>query len=123
VLLFAGIERIRINPSDNPFLDITFEWYPWTHSLLAALVWGALAALGYWGLRRDRTGSTVVGMVVVSHWVLALIADAHERRRDRVGSVRRLAHTAVRLVGGPASCTTHDVARRPSPLLTRVSYA
>jgi membrane-bound metal-dependent hydrolase YbcI (DUF457 family) len=70
VLLLAGVERIRINPSDNPFLNVTFEWYPWTHSLLAALVWGALAALGYWALRRDRTGSTVVGLVVVSHWVL-----------------------------------------------------
>ena len=70
VMVLLGVERIRLNPSDNPFLNIAFESYPWTHSLLAAVVWGALAALAYWALRRDRTGSTIVGLVVVSHWVL-----------------------------------------------------
>ena len=70
VLLLLRVERIRINSTDNPFLNIAFESYPWTHSLLAALVWGALAGLAYWVFRRDRTGSMVVGLVVVSHWVL-----------------------------------------------------
>jgi membrane-bound metal-dependent hydrolase YbcI (DUF457 family) len=70
VMVLLGVERIRLEPSDNPFLNIVFESYPWTHSLLASVVWGALAALAYWALRRDRTGSTVVGLVVVSHWVL-----------------------------------------------------
>jgi len=70
ILLILGVERIRITPSDNPFLGITFESYPWTHSLLAAIVWGALAGLGYAALRGRRVDGVVVGLVVVSHWVL-----------------------------------------------------
>ena len=70
VMVLLGVERIRLNPTDNPFLNITFESYPWTHSLLAGVVWGVLAALGYYALRHSRGGSTIVGLVVVSHWVL-----------------------------------------------------
>ena len=70
VMVLLGVERIRLNPSSNPFLNIAFESYPWTHSLLAGVVWGALAALGYYALRRSGGSSTVVGLVVVSHWVL-----------------------------------------------------
>jgi len=70
VMLLLGVERIRLNPTDNPFLNIAFESYPWTHSLLASIVWGALAGLGYYALRRGGGSSTIVGLVVVSHWVL-----------------------------------------------------
>ncbi len=69
VMLLLGVERIRLNPTGNPFLNIAFESYPWTHSLLASVVWGALAALAYRAFRRGG-GSTIVGLVVVSHWVL-----------------------------------------------------
>jgi membrane-bound metal-dependent hydrolase YbcI (DUF457 family) len=70
VTLLLGVERIRINPTDNPFLNIAFESYPWTHSLLAAVVWGTLAALAYRAFRGSGGGSIVVGLVVVSHWLL-----------------------------------------------------
>jgi len=74
VLLLTGAERVRVTPSDNPFLRLSFEWYPWTHSLLMGLVWGALAgALYYAAVRRDRKGALIVGVLVVSHWVLDLI--------------------------------------------------
>jgi hypothetical protein len=73
VMLLLGIERIRLEPAGNPFLNIAFEWYPWTHSLLASIAWGVLAALGYYALRHSRRDSTIVGLVVVSHWVLDLI--------------------------------------------------
>lgn len=75
VLLLTGTERVRITPSDNPFLRLTFEWYPWTHSLLTGLVWGVLAgAIYYYAAgRHDHTGAAIVGLLVVSHWVLDLI--------------------------------------------------
>ena len=76
VMLLLGVERIRLNPTDNPFLNIAFESYPWTHSLLASIVWGALAGLGYYALRRGGGSSTIVGLVVVSHWVLDWITHA-----------------------------------------------
>lgn len=74
VLLLLGVERARIVPSDNPLLTLTFEWYPWSHSLLALVVWGVLAAGLYAAIGRDRTSATIVGLLVVSHWVLDWIA-------------------------------------------------
>jgi len=73
VLLLLGIERASIVPNANPFLRLSFDWYPWTHSLLMGIVWGAIAGGAYAALRRDRAGGTIVGLLVVSHWVLDLV--------------------------------------------------
>jgi len=70
VLLITGIEHVRLTTTDNPFLRLTFESYPWTHSLLMTVVWGVLAGGVYAVLRRDRTGGVIVGALVVSHWML-----------------------------------------------------
>jgi hypothetical protein len=73
VLLLLGIERASIVPNTNPFLRLSFDWYPWTHSLVTGIAWGAIAGGAYGVLRRDRAGGTIVGLLVVSHWVLDLI--------------------------------------------------
>ena len=70
VLLLLGIERVSIVPSDNPFLRLSFDSYPWTHSLVTTVLWGVLAGGAYGALRRDRAAGVVVGLLVVSHWVL-----------------------------------------------------
>lgn len=70
VLLLLGVERASITPSDNPFLRLSFDYYPWTHSLLMSVVWGALLGGVYAALRKDRGGAVIVGLLVVSHWVL-----------------------------------------------------
>jgi membrane-bound metal-dependent hydrolase YbcI (DUF457 family) len=73
-LVLAGVERVRIAPGDTAFTPLAFEHYPWTHSLLMACAWAA----GFAVLYRARTGSSrgaaVVGGLVVSHWVLDLVA-------------------------------------------------
>ncbi len=97
ILLILGVERIRITPSDNPFLGITFESYPWTHSLLAAIVWGALAGLGYAALRGRRADGVVVGLVVVSHWVLDWITHVPDLPLYPGGASRRARALAVPL--------------------------
>ena len=74
VFVLAGWERVRIVASDNPFLRFDFVAYPYTHSLAAGLFWGLLAAAGYWAVSRRRTGAVVVGLVVLSHWVLDVIS-------------------------------------------------
>ena len=70
VFLLLGWERVSPSGVTNPFLTLTFDAYPISHSLLALIGWGALAALLY----RVRTGygrgAIVVGLLVVSHWVL-----------------------------------------------------
>jgi hypothetical protein len=73
ILLLMGVERVRIAQSDNPFLRLAFEWYPWTHSLVTGLLWGALFGTLYAFRRGDRRGAVVTGALVVSHWVLDLV--------------------------------------------------
>ncbi len=73
VLLLLGVESVRVDPGNTAFTPLDFVSYPWTHSLLMGLVWAAGFALVY----RARTGSTrgawVVGVLVLSHWVLDLV--------------------------------------------------
>ena len=71
VFLLLGIEQVRIDaPGTNPFLAATFTSYPWSHSLVMSVVWGALFAGAYYGLTRYARGAWVMGLAVVSHWVL-----------------------------------------------------
>jgi len=70
LLVLAGIERVRIDPGNTAFTPLDFEHYPYTHSLLAALVW----AVGFAAVYRWRTGNgraaLWLGGGVFSHWVL-----------------------------------------------------
>ena len=74
LLLLAGVERVRVVPGLMSASPFDFEWYPWSHSLLMAVVWSA--AIG--GLYRLRTGygrgALVVGLLVLSHWLLDVLA-------------------------------------------------
>jgi membrane-bound metal-dependent hydrolase YbcI (DUF457 family) len=70
VLVLLGIERVRIDPGNTAFTPLAFDAYPWSHSLVMALVWGGLAALAWLAIRRDATAAWVIGALVVSHWVL-----------------------------------------------------
>jgi membrane-bound metal-dependent hydrolase YbcI (DUF457 family) len=71
ILVLLGIETVRIDPAaPSPFLKLRFVHYPWTHSLLMAIVWGIGLALAYRARTGYRRGAAVVGALVVSHWVL-----------------------------------------------------
>jgi membrane-bound metal-dependent hydrolase YbcI (DUF457 family) len=74
VFLMAGWEQARIVASDNPFLRLDLDSIPYSHSLAASLFWGFLAAVGFWLARRRRRDAVVVGLVVLSHWVLDVIS-------------------------------------------------
>ncbi len=73
IFLLAGLERVRIDPGNTAFTPLAFESYPWTHSLLMGVVWGAaFGALARW---RGVPGQTaaLLGALVVSHWLLDLV--------------------------------------------------
>lgn len=73
VFLLLGWERVAITPSLDPFLNLTFSSYPWSHSLLMLVIWSiALGAIGY-GVTRDQLTAAVLGLLVLSHWVLDVI--------------------------------------------------
>ena len=73
LFLLLGIEHVRIVPGITAFSPLAFDSYPWSHSLLMAIVWGAIAG----DLIRRATGrhsdGLVVSALVVSHWFLDLI--------------------------------------------------
>lgn len=72
-LLLLGVERVRIAPGITAVVPLDFEHYPVSHSLLAVAGWAVLLALAYGFLRRSRRGAIVVGLAVVSHWLLDLL--------------------------------------------------
>src|SRR6266498_3567455 len=73
VFLLLGWEQARVVPGRNPFLNLWLDSIPVSHSLVALIAWGLL--FGY--LYRKRTGyargALVVGLLVVSHWVLDVV--------------------------------------------------
>jgi hypothetical protein len=72
-LLLLGVERVRIEPGITAMTPLDFVHYPVTHSLLAVLGWGAALGLGYYALRRQRREALVLGLLVVSHWLLDVL--------------------------------------------------
>lgn len=70
IFLLLGWERVRIDPGNTAVTPLDFQHYPWSHSLLMALVWSALVSLGYRTLTRDGRGALWLGAAVASHWVL-----------------------------------------------------
>lgn len=70
VLCLLGIERFHIAEGNTAFQPLVFDYYPWSHSLLMALAWGALFALVVQRLTGDRRGAILCFALVVSHWVL-----------------------------------------------------
>ncbi len=74
VFLLLGIEHVRIDPGNTPMTPLDFYDYPYSHSLLAAVIWSIVLGAIYFGIRRYRAGALVVGATVFSHWVLDLIS-------------------------------------------------
>jgi len=72
-LVLLGVEHVRIAPGITAFTPLDFESYPWSHSLLMAVVWGVVGASVVYLVRRRGGAALIVGALVVSHWVLDLI--------------------------------------------------
>lgn len=70
VFVLAGSEQARIDPGNTRFTPLDFVSYPWSHSLLMAVVWATAFALVFYGITRYRPGTVVIWIGVVSHWVL-----------------------------------------------------
>jgi len=92
VFVLVGWEQIQL-PADYARRHYLLFVFPYSHGLLASLVWAGLAwavagvALRSWGAERWRIGAVIVA-AVVSHWVLdalvhvrglPLVSDASPR--------------------------------------------
>ncbi len=70
IFLLLDIEQVRIVPGITKMSPLAFVSYPFTHSLAMALLWSAVVAGLYFGLRGYSRGAWVVGLLVLSHWFL-----------------------------------------------------
>lgn len=73
LFLLLGIEHVVIAPGITKVSPLNFTDYPFSHSLFAILLWAALVAVSYYRIRHDRRGAWVIGLAVVSHWLLDLL--------------------------------------------------
>ena len=81
-LVLLGIERVRIVPGITASNPLDLYYMPYTHSLVAAIVWSAVG-YGLYRLWRPAPRATkpaataapaaLVGLAVFSHWVLDFI--------------------------------------------------
>ncbi len=73
-LVLLGIEALEVEPGIMVMTTLNFVHYPYSHSLIALLLWGAIFAVLYALLRRSGTkAAIVIGMLVLSHWVLDVL--------------------------------------------------
>jgi LexA-binding, inner membrane-associated putative hydrolase len=74
-LVLLNVEKVRIVPGFTATNPLDLYYMPYTHSLVAALLWSVVAA-GAYRLMRHRTSlriSFLFGLAVFSHWVLDFI--------------------------------------------------
>jgi hypothetical protein len=75
ILVLLGIEKVRVVPGITKSLPLDLYYMPYTHSLVAALVWSAAVFVAYRALRPSgtRAAALILGLAVLSHWVLDFI--------------------------------------------------
>ncbi len=72
-LILLGIERVKIEPGLTASNPLDFTYYPFSHSLFFAIVWALLFGFIYFLVKRNLRSSIILGLLVISHWVLDLI--------------------------------------------------
>ena len=72
-LVLLGIERVNIIGNGTRYPPLDFVYYPYSHSLLMVVGWAVLVGAAYYAVRNSRTGAVVLGLAVVSHWLLDLV--------------------------------------------------
>jgi membrane-bound metal-dependent hydrolase YbcI (DUF457 family) len=73
VLLLIGVEHVRIVPGLMAASPLDFTYYPFSHSLLMAIVWGLVVGGVCYLLSHYGRGALVLAILVVSHWFLDLV--------------------------------------------------
>ncbi len=73
MLLIRGVEKVRIEPGNTEFTPLNFVYYPYSHSLVAAIGWGVLFGGIHYLSQRDKRSSLLLGVLVLSHWILDFI--------------------------------------------------
>ena len=72
ILVLAGIEKVRIAPGITASNPLDLYYMPYTHGLVAVILWSVAAAVLVWLFPRLATRSAAIwiAVAVFSHWVL-----------------------------------------------------
>lgn len=76
--VLAGVERVAIAPGDTEVTPLRFESYPWSHSLVMVVAWGALLAISGRLAGLPRRAAALLAPLAISHWLL----DVASHRAD-----------------------------------------
>lgn len=70
IFVLLGIESFAIEVGNTAMTPLNFISYPYSHSLLASIVWAVLFGIGYLLISKNKKGAILIGVLVFSHWVL-----------------------------------------------------
>ncbi len=71
--LLLGWEHVKIEPGITSMAPLNFTDYPLSHSLLMAILWGLVLGTVYFLVKRKFINALIIGIVVISHWILDLL--------------------------------------------------
>jgi hypothetical protein len=83
-LVLLGIEKLRVIKGFTAGSMLDSYYHPYSHSLIAAVLWSCVAAIGYTplcsrlGYSYRKSAALVVAMAVFSHWILDLVAHPRD---------------------------------------------
>ncbi|OLB01491.1 MAG: hypothetical protein AUH08_05655 [Verrucomicrobia bacterium 13_2_20CM_54_12] len=83
-LVLLGIEKLRVIKGFTAGSMLDSYFHPYSHSLIAAVIWSSVAGIGYkplcdWlGYAYRKSAALIVGLTVFSHWILDLIAHPRD---------------------------------------------
>ena len=80
-LVLLGIEKLRVIKGFTAGSMLDSYYHPYSHSLIAALIWSVVAALVYkkfWQAKGSNSAPLLVGLAVFSHWILDFIAHPRD---------------------------------------------
>jgi hypothetical protein len=75
IFVLLGIEKVRIVPGITVTNPLDLYYMPYTHSLVAAILWSVVAGMVYRGVRSGDgwPGAALIAAAVFSHWVADLL--------------------------------------------------
>ena len=71
--ILGGVEHMRVVPGITAMNPMDLYHMPYTHSLLAATLWGLGFGLAVWAVSRNMSAGIWTAVVVASHWLLDLL--------------------------------------------------
>jgi hypothetical protein len=75
ILVLLGVEAVEIVPGITAVTPLDFEFYPYSHSLVAGLLWAVAFVAAHRLLKRPPVSASItLGAVGLSHWVLDVVS-------------------------------------------------